>query len=52
LPPDYHDHHLEGEWKDCRECHIRPDFLLIYRKTGSDVLELSRLGSHSELYGK
>jgi mRNA interferase YafQ len=52
LPPKYHDHQLEGEWKDCRECHINPDFLLIYRKPESNVLELARLGSHSELYGK
>jgi len=49
LPPRYVDHQLVGEWKDFRDCHIRPDLILIYRKTGSDVLELTRLGSHSEL---
>jgi mRNA interferase YafQ len=48
----YKDHDLEGEWVGYRECHIRPDFLLVYRKTGSDVLGLSRLGSHSEIFGK
>jgi mRNA interferase YafQ len=52
LPAKYHDHQLTGEWKDCRECHIKTDFLLIYRKTESNILELTRLGSHSELFGK
>ena len=50
-PPDprYRDHALAGSWQGCRDCHVRPDFILIYRKRGSDVLELIRLGSHSEL---
>jgi mRNA interferase YafQ len=52
LPWKYKDHDLEGEWAGYRECHIRPDFLLIYRKAGSDVLQLARLGSHSEIFGK
>jgi mRNA interferase YafQ len=34
-----------------RECHIKPDLLLIYRKPGADTLRLARLGSHSELFG-
>ena len=43
------DHQLTGEWKDHRDCHLRPDLILIYRKPDDDSLELVRLGSHSEL---
>lgn len=49
LPRSYFDHALTGNWKDHRDCHIRPDLVLIYRKPDSDTLELVRLGSHSEL---
>jgi mRNA interferase YafQ len=49
LPVRYRDHALSGDWKDYRECHIRPDLLLIYGKPDADTLELVRLGSHSEL---
>ena len=49
LAPHHHDHPLSGNWKDFRDCHIRPDLILIYRKTGKDALRLVRLGSHSEL---
>jgi mRNA interferase YafQ len=49
LPQRYVDHALAGEWKDHRDCHIRPDLVLIYRKPDPDSLELVRLGSHSEL---
>jgi mRNA interferase YafQ len=49
LPARYIDHALGGEWKDHRDCHIRPDLVLIYRKLEDDVLELARIGSHSEL---
>lgn len=49
LPEFMHDHALSGNLKDCRDCHIRPDLVLIYRKTNDDILELVRLGSHSEL---
>jgi mRNA interferase YafQ len=45
----YRDHSLSGEWKDHRECHIKPDLLLIYRKPEAHVLQLVRLGSHAEL---
>jgi addiction module toxin, RelE/StbE family len=47
----YSDHDLSGEWAGYRECHIKPNLLLIYRKSGADVLRLARLGSHSELFG-
>ncbi|MGH7224590.1 MAG: type II toxin-antitoxin system YafQ family toxin [Gemmataceae bacterium] len=49
LPRRYFDHPLGGEWKDHRDCHIRPDLILIYRKPDDTSLELVRLGSHSEL---
>jgi len=44
------DHALVGEWDGCRECHVKPDLLLIYRKPDADTLQLVRLGSHSELF--
>jgi len=49
LPELMHDHSLTGNLKDCRDCHIKPDLVLIYRKTNDNTLELVRLGSHSEL---
>jgi mRNA interferase YafQ len=51
LAPKQHDHELSGDWAGYRECHIKPDLLLIYRKPDADVLGLARLGSHSELFG-
>lgn len=45
-----HDHPLKGGWKGFRECHLKPDLLLIYRKTKTSI-ELTRLGSHAELFG-
>jgi mRNA interferase YafQ len=49
LPRRNVDHPLSGEWKDFRDCHLRPDLILIYRKADDNGLELVRLGSHSEL---
>jgi mRNA interferase YafQ len=44
------DHGLEGKkWKDCRECHVRGDFLLIYQKT-STMIVFVRAGSHADLF--
>ena len=51
LSPKNHDHGLSGECQDHRECHLKPDLLLIYRKPDAEVLQLVRLGSHSELFG-
>ncbi|GAB6050401.1 type II toxin-antitoxin system mRNA interferase toxin, HP0892 family [Hydrogenophilus islandicus] len=51
LDAKYRDHDLSGDWAGYRECHIKPDLLLIYRKVGADTLRLARLGSHSELFG-
>ena len=45
----YRDHALTGEWNDHRDCHIKPDLVLIYRKPDTERLQLVRLGSHSEL---
>lgn len=49
LPPEYRDHTLSGRLKKHRECHIAPDWLLIYRIKGDDLI-LERTGSHSELF--
>jgi len=49
LAGKYRDHALTGDWQDHRDCHIKPDLLLIYRKPNDAVLQLVRLGSHSEL---
>ncbi len=49
LPDRHHDHALVGNWADHRDCHIRPDLVLIYRKPDDENLDLVRLGSHSEL---
>lgn len=51
LPERMRDHGLAGDWKGFRDCHVRPDLVLIYEKVGSDILSLARLGSHSELFG-
>ncbi|EIC23794.1 type II toxin-antitoxin system RelE/ParE family toxin [Thiorhodovibrio frisius] len=49
LPPRLHDHALADTWQDHRDCHVKPDLVLIYRKPDDAVLQLVRLGSHSEL---
>ena len=49
LPRRNFDHPLSGEWRDHRDCHVRPDLILIYRKPDTEYLDLIRLGSHSEL---
>lgn len=50
LSPKNRDHQLSGRWNKHRECHIAPDWLLIYRIEGDDLI-LERTGSHSELLG-
>ncbi len=53
LPEKYKDHCLSGQYSNCRECHIEPDFLMIYRiEKDLVMLMLLRLGSHSELFKK
>ena len=49
LDAKFRDHDLSGDWAGYRECHVKPDLLLIYRKSDADTLRLARLGSHSEL---
>ena len=49
IPARYCDHALTGNWKDHRDCHIKPDLILIYRTPDQSSLELVRLGSHSQL---
>lgn len=49
LPASYRDHFLTGNYKGFRECHIEPDWLLIYRMTEAALI-LVRTGSHSDLF--
>ncbi|QWD91453.1 type II toxin-antitoxin system YafQ family toxin [Polynucleobacter sp. MWH-Braz-FAM2G] len=49
LPQNYYDHALKGDWHDHRDCHIKPDLILIYRRPNETTLQLVRLGSHSQL---
>lgn len=51
LEPRYRDHELTGNWLGYRECHLKPDLLLIYKTPDQETLSLARLGSHSELFG-
>jgi mRNA interferase YafQ len=51
LSQEKKDHSLSGDWVGYRECHVRPDFLLIYKKDDSqDLIRFERVGSHSELF--
>lgn len=51
LPAKNKDHNLSGEYLGCRECHIQPDWLLIYKiKEAVSILNLVRTGSHSDLF--
>ncbi len=49
LDERFHDHALSNNWQGFRDCHIRPDLILIYAKPDEETLELVRLGSHAEL---
>lgn len=52
LDPIYQDHSLGGNWKGSKECHVQPDFLLIYTFSDEDkIIKFEGLGSHSELFG-
>ena len=51
IPARFSPHLLHGNYKGCMECHIQGDFLLIWFDETSDIIELVRLGSHSELFG-
>ena len=49
LPDKYVDHLLSGNWQGYRDCHVKPDLLLIY-KADNNSLKLARIGTHSELF--
>ena len=49
LPPRFKDHPLAGDWRRFRDCHIEPDWLLVYKIDGDD-LHLIRTGTHSDLF--
>jgi mRNA interferase YafQ len=52
LAPRFKDHHLIGAWQGRRECHIRPDWLLIYKVDREQSLIIfERTGSHADLFG-
>ena len=51
LPSKYKDHLLIGTWVNHRECHLEPDWLLIYRiNEGEQLIEYVRMGNHAELF--
>lgn len=52
LERKFGDHLLTGNWATYKECHLRPDLLLIYQKVDTDILILAALGSHSKLFKK
>ena len=53
LPDNAKDHALSGNWAGHRECHVLPDWLLVYRKEDNVlILTLTRTGTHSDLFGK
>jgi len=49
LPRTYLDHQLKGSWKDHREAHIEPDWVLVYRVEGNE-LHLARTGTHADIF--
>jgi mRNA interferase YafQ len=50
LPERFQDHPLTGNYTNHRECHLKPDLLLIYKRPDEETLRLVRVGSHSELF--
>ena len=51
LPPKNRDHQLTGDFTGCRECHITPDWLLVYETVEEElILYLTRTGTHSDLF--
>ena len=49
LKPRHRDHALSGKWNRSRDCHIEPDWILIYTVT-DEILRLERTGTHSDLF--
>lgn len=52
VPSKYKPHQLHGEYKNCIECHVEDNFLLIWIDETADIIKLVRLGTHHELFGK
>ena len=50
IPARYNPHMLKGDYKGCMECHVQGDFLLVWLDEERGIIELVRLGSHSELF--
>lgn len=51
LPAKYNDHCLRGNYQGCRECHISPDWLLVYERENNElILYLTRIGTHADLF--
>ena len=50
IPESYKPHKLIGQYKGCMECHIEGDFLLIWIDEDNEIIEIIRIGSHSELF--
>jgi mRNA interferase YafQ len=50
LDEQFHDHKLKGEWSGYRECHVEPDWVLIYKVVGEEIV-FTRTGTHSDLLG-
>jgi mRNA interferase YafQ len=50
LPPHFRDHPLHGEWENSRDCHVEPDWILIYTMDDTSLC-LERTGTHSDLFG-
>ncbi|MCJ2135882.1 type II toxin-antitoxin system YafQ family toxin [Methylobacterium sp. J-026] len=51
LDARHRDHALSGDWSGYRDCHVKPDLVLIYGKPDAQTLRLARLGSHSAVFG-
>ena len=51
IPAEYKPHMLHGNYKGCMECHVQGDYLLVWFDPNTDIIELVRLGTHSELFG-
>jgi mRNA interferase YafQ len=50
VPAKYKPHHLKGQWKGTLECHLTPDWLLVWSKTKPKTIVLIALGSHDDLF--
>jgi len=52
VPPEYFPHPLKGQYKNCMECHVEDNFLLIWKDPEQKIIRLVRLGTHSKLFDK